>query len=242
MTAKIYTKFASKQVGFSNDQWVTLVQSRASSPSSSGSLIKGPGTTQTISPKSQRNGGATYVPEPQQRQRSRSTKPSARLKKLRSKIYRASFAEAATSTQIATQIRLLRETAGLSQSDLAKKLGTRQSAVARLEDANYGRQSLAILHRIARAFDVVAWVEFIPYSTLLRRTVDLSPSALTPRSYNDEFDGNGEPTAAVDLNFDGSAICKSHYVTTGSGSRWIQTTSGSRTTVLSQWTNGYSDD
>lgn len=242
MTAKIYTKFASRQVGFSSARWVTLVPDHVSSLSSCGLHTKGRSMTPAISPKSPRGAGATLVLEPQQLQRSRSTKPSARLKKLRSKVYRASFAEAAASTQIATQIRLLRERAGLSQSDLAKKLGTRQSAVARLEDANYGRQSLAVLHRIAKTFDVVAWVEFVPYSMLLRRTADLSPQALTPRPYTEEFGDDGEPTAAIDLNFDGSAICKSNYVTVGSGSQLVQTTFGSRTTMLSQWTIGFCYD
>lgn len=240
MTAKIYTKFASKRVGFSSDRWVTLAPDHTSSPSLSGLHTRGRGMTPVTSPKLPRSAGPMLVLEPQQLQRSRSTKPSARLKKLRSKVYRASFAEAAAGTQIATQIRLLRETAGLSQSELAKKLGTRQSAVARLEDANYGKQSLAILHRIAKTFDVVAWVEFVPYSTMLRRTADLSPKALTPRSYTEEFDADGEPTAAVDLAFDGSVICKSNYVTLESGPQLIQTTCGSRTTMLSQWTIGFS--
>lgn len=164
----------------------------------------------------------TFALEPQPLKRLRSTKPSIRLQKLRSKAYRNSFSQSITSTQIATQIRLLREASGLSQSEMAKKLGTRQSAVARLEDANYGKQSLAVLHKIAAAFDVAAWVEFIPYSTLLQRIADLSPVAITPKTYELEFDEHGEPNTSVDLSFDGSVICQSNYVTPTAGAIFIQ--------------------
>lgn len=105
---------------------------------------------------------------------------------------------------------------------MAKKLGTRQSAVARLEDANYGKQSLAVLHKIAAAFDVAAWVEFIPYSTLLQRIADLSPTALSPKPYSAEFDEDGQPNTSVDLEFDGSVICKSNYMTPTAGTVFIQ--------------------
>lgn len=109
---------------------------------------------------------------------------------------------------------------------MAKKLGTRQSAIARLEDPDYGKQSLTVLHKIAQVFDVAAWVEFIPYSTLLRRTADLSPAALTPRPYTSEFDETGEPNSSVDVIFDGSIICKSNYVTSTAGSIYISAHAG----------------
>ena len=48
----------------------------------------------------------------------------------------------------------MREDAGLTQAELAKKVGTTQSAIARLEDAEYGGHSLTMLERIATACGV----------------------------------------------------------------------------------------
>jgi len=100
----------------------------------------------------------------------------------------------------------------MSQADLARKIGSRQSAVARLEDPTYGRQSLAVLHKVAKVFDVATWVEFVPFSTYLRRTSDLSPRALTPKSYREEFGESGEPLPSLALRADGSAISSMHYI------------------------------
>ena len=53
--------------------------------------------------------------------------------------------------QIAILIRKAREHAGLTQKQLAAKIGTTQSVVSRLEDADYEGHSLSILQRIAEA-------------------------------------------------------------------------------------------
>lgn len=65
-------------------------------------------------------------------------------------------------TRIAVEIATLREKRGLSQTDLAKKIGTTQSAIARLENPNYGRASLPTLEKIANALGAKLEVRFIP--------------------------------------------------------------------------------
>ena len=52
---------------------------------------------------------------------------------------------------IAQEIHDARVDAGLSQEQLARLMGTSQSAIARLEDADYQGHSLRMLERIARA-------------------------------------------------------------------------------------------
>lgn len=52
---------------------------------------------------------------------------------------------------VAEEIYAARTAAGLSQAQLAKLVGTTQSAIARLEDADYGGHSLTMLERIAAA-------------------------------------------------------------------------------------------
>ena len=44
----------------------------------------------------------------------------------------------------------MREGAGLTQTELAKKVGTTQSVIARLEDSEYTGHSLTMLARVAR--------------------------------------------------------------------------------------------
>lgn len=50
--------------------------------------------------------------------------------------------------------------AGLSQKELAERVGTTQSVISRLEDADYGGHSLSMLQRIAEALGLrldVSW-------------------------------------------------------------------------------------
>lgn len=157
---------------------------------------------------------------------------------MRVKAYREALAEANVENRIASQIRLLRESAGMTQGELAAKLGTGQGAVARLENVTYGKHSIAMLHRVAKVFDVATWVEFVPFSTLLRRTADLSPEALTPKRYDQEFGENGELSVDADVAFDRSAICQSHYIERMEGTAPLFiSTSGSSVSAFSSPNN-----
>jgi predicted transcriptional regulator len=61
---------------------------------------------------------------------------------------------------IAMEIFRLREKAGLTQKQLADKVGTRQSVISRLEDADYRGHSLEMLRRIAEALDYRLEIRF----------------------------------------------------------------------------------
>ncbi len=54
--------------------------------------------------------------------------------------------------KIKRQLISLRKEKGLSQKELAEKIGTKQSAISRLENENYN-PSVELLSRIAKAFD-----------------------------------------------------------------------------------------
>lgn len=144
--------------------------------------------------------------------RLRSTKESKRLSRLKIKEYRSEISKENTVVRVAIQIKLMREAAGLSQAELAEKIGTKQSAIARIESSNYGKFSISMLQKIADYFDVVAWIEFAPFSTFVRRTSHLSPEKLTPLPYEYEFDEHGEPRVVVHLALDGSPICQTNYL------------------------------
>ena len=64
--------------------------------------------------------------------------------------------------EIATQIYEVRIEAGLSQKELARLVGTSQSAISRLESADYDGHSLKILQRIAAALGQRVEVRFVP--------------------------------------------------------------------------------
>jgi len=56
--------------------------------------------------------------------------------------------------EVARKIYQLREGAKLSQAELARRVGTTQSVISRLEDADYDGHSLAMLNRIAAAVEI----------------------------------------------------------------------------------------
>jgi ribosome-binding protein aMBF1 (putative translation factor) len=56
--------------------------------------------------------------------------------------------------RLAEQIAALREKQGLTQAELARKVGTTQSGIARLENPNYRNYSLKMLEKVATALRV----------------------------------------------------------------------------------------
>jgi DNA-binding XRE family transcriptional regulator len=74
----------------------------------------------------------------------------------------AEYQEELLNAGIARMIFRLRTKAGLTQRDLAKRIGTSASAVCRLEDADYEGHSLALLKRIAAALQQRVEIRFVP--------------------------------------------------------------------------------
>ncbi len=72
----------------------------------------------------------------------------------KSATYRKTFRRTLHQIDLALLVREMREDAGLTQAELAKKIGTTQSVIARLEDAEYAGRSLSMLERIATACGV----------------------------------------------------------------------------------------
>jgi ribosome-binding protein aMBF1 (putative translation factor) len=69
--------------------------------------------------------------------------------------------EARLNASVAQRLYALRTQAGLSQAQLAKRVGTTQSVISRLEDADYEGHSLSMLQRIASALDTEIEVHFV---------------------------------------------------------------------------------
>jgi DNA-binding XRE family transcriptional regulator len=69
---------------------------------------------------------------------------------------------ARTGDAVARKLIALRLSAGVTQRQLAKLVGTTASAICRLEDAEYTGHSLAMLNRIAAALKRRVEVHFVP--------------------------------------------------------------------------------
>ena len=65
------------------------------------------------------------------------------------------------NADVARKIYDLRTKAGLTQSGLAKLVGTSASVISRLEDGDYEGHSLAMLRRIASAFNKRVEIRFV---------------------------------------------------------------------------------
>ena len=66
---------------------------------------------------------------------------------------KASLQEERVNAEVARLIHEMRNAAGLSQQQLAELIGTTQSVISRLEDADYEGRSLSLLERIATALN-----------------------------------------------------------------------------------------
>jgi ribosome-binding protein aMBF1 (putative translation factor) len=71
-----------------------------------------------------------------------------------------------TEFQIAAEIIKARTKAQMTQAELAERLGTKPSAISRLESPNYGKVSVSTLKKIAVALNCDLRIEFLPKSNV----------------------------------------------------------------------------
>lgn len=72
--------------------------------------------------------------------------------------------------QMGREIYRLRKSAGLSQKELANLVGTTESVISRLEDADYTGHSMNMLRRIAAALHKRVVVKFVEAAPRARKT------------------------------------------------------------------------
>jgi ribosome-binding protein aMBF1 (putative translation factor) len=82
---------------------------------------------------------------------------------------KAGIAKAEINFEVAQMIYDARTKAGLSQSELAELIGSRQPVIARLEDADYEGHSLTMLQRIAAALEQRLELRFVPQRKPVKR-------------------------------------------------------------------------
>ena len=79
---------------------------------------------------------------------------------LKDAVFAERFEKAGEAWEIAMQIAALREQAGVSQKELARKLRTSQQHISRLESPSYEGHSLSMLRRVAEALGATVHVVF----------------------------------------------------------------------------------
>jgi len=86
-----------------------------------------------------------------------------RNKALKDPVFKKAFQEPDEDVfiQIAHSILTLRREAGMTQAELARKVGTSQQAIARIESLDYRGHSLATLSKLADAFKKRVTVQFV---------------------------------------------------------------------------------
>lgn len=106
-----------------------------------------------------------------------------KLERFKTKDYRDSYMSGRVRGSIALQIRQLREDENLLQSAFAKKIGTWQSVISRLEDTEYGRVRVQTLIDIACAMEVALVVKFVSYDDFFAQLGDITPASLHAETF-----------------------------------------------------------
>ncbi len=107
--------------------------------------------------------------------------------KLKNKKFRHAYLAEHIRVGIATQIRILRSKAKMTQLQLAETVGTKQGVISRLEDPDSGYANLNTLLKIAEALDVSLMVKFVSFGKFMEESRDISPQGLTVNNYNEEY-------------------------------------------------------
>jgi len=71
------------------------------------------------------------------------------------------FKKAGEAWDVALELAALRKESGLSQKELAKRVGTTQQQISRLESPSYEGHSLSMLRRVAEALGATIHIELL---------------------------------------------------------------------------------
>ena len=111
--------------------------------------------------------------------------------------YRYAYAEDFLNTSVATQIRVIREQRGLTQEELAQKIGTKQACVSRLENVNYSAWKTETLRKIARALNVRLKITFETFGSLVDEAETFSRKNLERPAFKDDPRFHGREAAST---------------------------------------------
>lgn len=105
-----------------------------------------------------------------------------------SRDYRRSFIEEKVRTQLAIQVKTIREQRNMSRPTFASLLGKAASWVFRLEDPNQAPPTIPSLINVADALDVDLDIRFRPFSELLNQIEAMSSESFKVDSFDEELE------------------------------------------------------
>jgi transcriptional regulator with XRE-family HTH domain len=80
---------------------------------------------------------------------------------LKDKDFAARFKKAGEAWDVAAKLAALRKESGLSQRELAQRVGTTQQQISRLESPSYEGHSLSMLRRVAEVLGATVHIELL---------------------------------------------------------------------------------
>lgn len=104
------------------------------------------------------------------------------------KDYRHGYVGDFLNVYIATQIKVLREQRGWTQSELAERAEMAQPRISAMENINYSRWSVKTLNEIAEAFDLTLCVSFESFGKRIGDIESFSKKTLEKQSFNDDIE------------------------------------------------------
>jgi transcriptional regulator with XRE-family HTH domain len=99
-------------------------------------------------------------------------------RKLEDPAFRTRFEAAEHAWDIALQLAALRQARGLTQKQVANMLGTKQQAIARLEDPAYAGHSLSMVRKYVEALGASLDVTIVPAETIAQYGTQRGPKPL----------------------------------------------------------------
>lgn len=99
---------------------------------------------------------------------------------------RAAFVQAQIDVGLPLQIRLMRERRGWSQQEVAQRMDTSQNAISRIESLSYGKPTLSTLKKLAETFDVGLVVQFVPFSELVKWTLNKTTQSVAVPPFDED--------------------------------------------------------
>jgi len=80
---------------------------------------------------------------------------------LKDVVFAERFKKAGEAWDVALELAALRKESGLSQKELAKRVGTTQQQISRLESTSYEGHSLSMLRRVTEALGATIHIELL---------------------------------------------------------------------------------
>jgi transcriptional regulator with XRE-family HTH domain len=90
---------------------------------------------------------------------------------LKDPAFAARFQEAGEAWDVAMQLAALRKESGLSQKDLAERVGTSQQQISRLESPSYEGHSLSMIRRVAEVLGASVRVQIQRHKQPMKHAV-----------------------------------------------------------------------